>query len=270
MDSICRFIPAARTSENIHIINFVYESSPQNIRSTSPNPVYRMFYVTDGVGDVECAKNKRRVKKGDIFFNFPAVPYGIVSGEKFSYMYISFVGIRANVELEKFGINSTNFVFEGYDELEEIWKQSITDENEIINLTSESVLLYTLSRIGNRTLHQKKETLIGASRVSDTLLKAYIDENYTNPELSLATLSKHFSYTKKYISSLFKKHFKIGFSEYLNIVRINQACVLINEGHKNVSELATKTGFRDALYFSKVFKQKMGISPKKYIMQSKS
>ena len=80
MDSICRFIPAARTSENFHIINFVYESSPQNIRSTSPNPVYRMFYVTDGVGDVECAKNKRRVKKGDIFFNFPATPYGIVSG----------------------------------------------------------------------------------------------------------------------------------------------------------------------------------------------
>ena len=117
MESVCRFIPAVRVSENFHIINFVLESNPHNIRNSSPNPVYRMFYVVSGEGDVACESIRRRVKKGDIFFNFPAVPYSIVSGENFSYMYISFVGIRANAELEKLGINSKNFVFEGYEEL---------------------------------------------------------------------------------------------------------------------------------------------------------
>lgn len=268
METICRFIPATKTSENIHIINFVYEAFPQNVSNNGPNPVYRIFYVVSGTGEVSCDGNYQTVNEGDVFFNFPAVSYEISSGENFQYMYISFVGIRANAELERLGINSKNFVFKNFNDLADLWLESIRDKNEIIDLTAEGVLLYTLAKIGTRTLYKEKETSQNVSIINYSLLKKYIDDNFADPDLSLEKLSAHFSYTKKYISTLFKKHFKIRFAEYINIIRINHACRLVEEGYTNVTLIAEESGFSDALYFSKVFKQKVGMSPKKYILEN--
>lgn len=268
MNTICRFIPSTRSSENIHIINFVYEANPITISSTKPNPVYRIYYVVSGTGEVQCEGIKRTVKKGDIFFIFPATYYEISSKENFEYMYISYVGVRANAEMERIGINKKNFVFEGYDDLYSLWTEGIGHRSEMIDLASESILLYTLLKIGTRTIYKEKETSQAVSMNNGSLLKKYIDDNFSDPELSLEKMSDHFSYSPNYISSLFKKYFKVGFAEYINVIRINHACSLIEDGHSNVSYLAEKSGFNDALYFSKVFKQKVGMSPKKYILQS--
>ena len=39
----------------------------------------------------------------------------------------------------------------------------------------------------------------------------------------------------------------------------------MDQGLLCVSEIASLSGYRDPLYFSKVFKKKMGMSPKSYI-----
>ena len=48
-------------------------------------------------------------------------------------------------------------------------------------------------------------------------------------------------------------------------LRIQHACMLINEGLSNIKDIATLSGYRDPLYFSKVFKNAMMLSPKEYI-----
>ena len=267
METICRFIPSGRVPENIQVINFVYEAMPEDISYDKPNPVYKVHYVTAGTGKVKCGDEVKTVKKGDIFFVFPAARYGIFPDEDFEYMYISYVGIRANAEMERLGINRKNFVFEGYDELYDLWTGSVDLKNEIIDLASEGILLYTLSKIGVKTLYQESETSQLVSILNYSLLKKYVDDNFSDSELSLESLSVRFSYTKRYISTLFKKHFKIGFAEYLNVIRINHACTMIADGFTNVTLIAEKSGFSDALYFSRVFKQKVGVSPKKWILE---
>ena len=57
----------------------------------------------------------------------------------------------------------------------------------------------------------------------------------------------------------------MGIAEYINTVRINHACALMDKGERGVAEIAARVGFRDALYFSKVFKRNVGISPSAYI-----
>ena len=57
----------------------------------------------------------------------------------------------------------------------------------------------------------------------------------------------------------------MGFSEYVNQMKINKAKeLLIKENHK-VYEVSDKLGFESAFYFSKVFKKITGYSPKEYI-----
>ena len=97
------------------------------------------------------------------------------------------------------------------------------------------------------------------------IIKKYIDDNFTSCDLSLNCISKELLYNPKYISGLFKKKMNIGLVEYINTIRIQYACTLISQGFTSVKELAVLSGYKDALYFSKVFKKKMGVSPKQYI-----
>jgi two-component system response regulator YesN len=57
----------------------------------------------------------------------------------------------------------------------------------------------------------------------------------------------------------------VNFKAYLNKLRIQYACELIDDGHTCVSEISAMCGFSDSLYFSKTFKKHMGYSPTEYV-----
>ena len=56
----------------------------------------------------------------------------------------------------------------------------------------------------------------------------------------------------------------VGFNYYVNQLRLRYAHELLDESPFNMSEIATRCGYSDAFYFSKVFKKATGISPKDY------
>lgn len=94
---------------------------------------------------------------------------------------------------------------------------------------------------------------------------AYINENFTDPDMSVATVADYIHISKGYYSNAFSKKMKIPFSQYITQKRIEHAITLIRSGKTNVSEIAYASGFNDPLYFSKVFKKLNNISPKKEI-----
>ena len=267
MQNICKFIPPNKTADHIQPINFVLETKQDTPTILSPCAVYRMHFVVDGEGEVRCGDAVRTVRAGAVFFAFPATYVSITSTQSLKYMYISYIGIRARFEMERLGINYKNFVFEGFESLRGIWTESIAVSPEMIDLASESVLLYTFSQIGSRDLRGESDRERAQSDENFTLVKKYIDENFANSELCRDSIAERFCYDKNYISTLFKKKFQLGISEYINTVRINEAHAYIEQGCRSVSEVSAKVGFNDALYFSKVFKKKTGLSPKEF-MQS--
>lgn len=266
MQNICKFIPPNRTADHIQPINFVYETKTDPPLVFSPCTVYRVHLVTQGCGEIQCGDQVRTVKSGDVFFAFPAVYQRITSTQGLKYLYISYVGIRAGAEMERLGIHYKNFVFEDLEGLQGLWEDAIKASPEVIDLISEGLLLYTLSRIGNRTLGKERSTEPSQSAKNALLIKKHIDDSVAYPALCTGSIAEHFCYNKKYISTLFKKHFQMGLSEYINTLRINKACSRVEEGQRSVGELAAEVGFHDALYFSKVFKKKTGLSPKEYML----
>lgn len=267
MKNICNFIMPNKTAEHIQPINFVYETKTDLPFVLSPSPVYRIHLVTGGAGVVRCGDTERIVKRGDLFFAFPAVCETIASTDHLEYLYISFIGIRAGAEIERLGIHYKDFVFEAFDELYELWFDAIHSPPEVMDLVSESLILYTLSRIGSRKLGGERREKSTPSSANVSLIKAYIDDNFANPMLNCESIASYFCYNKKYISTLFKKSFQIGISEYINVVRINSACLLMKERGQSVGEIASAVGFNDPLYFSKVFKRRTGQSPKQFMKE---
>jgi two-component system, response regulator YesN len=97
-----------------------------------------------------------------------------------------------------------------------------------------------------------------------TQVKKYINDNLEEKIYLNETASIH-NISPSYLSLIFKKDCNMGFSEYVNQMKINKAKeLLIKENHK-VYEVSDKLGFESAFYFSKVFKKITGYSPKEYI-----
>ena len=209
-------------------------------------------------------RQRKNIKTGDVFFIFPAVSYTLEGDDEFEFMYISFVGTRANALMERYGISSRNFVFSEENNLLDLWKRGLSLSNSVTEIVADSLVLYTLAIVRNEFLTDEENDM---TKPQDRflLVKKYIDENFSDPELSLEKLSGEFSYNKKYLSSAFKKLFRVSLSDYLCTVRINHACVLIDRNYKSISDIAFLCGFSDPMHFSKVFKKKMTMSPREYI-----
>ncbi|WJE16291.1 response regulator transcription factor [Halobacillus sp. ACCC02827] len=94
-------------------------------------------------------------------------------------------------------------------------------------------------------------------------LLQYIEEHYAEP-LSLTTLANYFHFNASYLSTYFSTHLHIGFSDYLNKVRIEKAKRLLESTNTPVSEVSEQVGYSDPSYFGKVFKRLVGSSPGKY------
>lgn len=261
--NICRFIPSYRINDSINIVNYVLETQKQpgdNLLS-----VYRMHLVVSGEGILRAFGKEYPLAPGDIFVIFPGVTYTLDWESDIQYLYISYLGQRGNALMDMLGIQSTPKIFHGFSQLIPMWQEGIAVTAAVSGLRGESVLLFTFSVLADAQLCREQ-----ASRdTSDPaqLVKKYVDEHFSDPELTLGSVSAAFSYHPKYISTVFKQTFQIGFSEYLNTVRIQHAHVLICQGFTSVQSIAMLCGYRDAMYFSKLFRARVGLSPRNYIQE---
>lgn len=91
----------------------------------------------------------------------------------------------------------------------------------------------------------------------------YIHKNY-NKKLSLSSISKAFGYHPAYISTYFKTCVNISIIRYINIVRLKNAVLLMQQSKYIVTQIAMDCGFSSTRTFYRVFRQEFGCSPKEY------
>jgi AraC-like DNA-binding protein len=99
--------------------------------------------------------------------------------------------------------------------------------------------------------------------LKDEVLK-YIKENFTDPSLSLITVSDHFGISIYSLSRLFNNYIGLGFTEFINGMRLEYAKRLLLTSEKLISEISSIVGFNSPNYFSRIFKSNIGISPRKF------
>lgn len=92
----------------------------------------------------------------------------------------------------------------------------------------------------------------------------YIEKNYAD-EITLESIADELFVSTSYLCRVFKKHVGKGYVSYLNDVRMKKAKSLLCSNKFTVSEVAKSVGFRDASYFSSVFKRYYHCPPSSFV-----
>ncbi|EOS77641.1 hypothetical protein C819_00751 [Lachnospiraceae bacterium 10-1] len=91
----------------------------------------------------------------------------------------------------------------------------------------------------------------------------YVEENYAK-QIHLEDVASYVNLNPVYFSNVFKRETGENFTDYLTNYRMKIARELLCATNDSMNEIAEKTGYQDARYFSKLFKKSVGIKPSEY------
>ena len=110
---------------------------------------------------------------------------------------------------------------------------------------------------------EKKETATDSMKAIVREAAAWIDKHFYE-ELTLTTLAEQFHVEHSYFSRVFRQEIGVSPVLYITNRRMEKAKQYIQEGKKNLTEVAFMVGYDDYTYFSRVFRKNTGESPREY------
>lgn len=148
------------------------------------------------------------------------------------------------------------------------------DTNEMESADTEEVLAESGKNMESAIAYAKK-MISQAIEIRDqnsgnknrSILKTavdFIDSYYMEEDISLNTVANVANVSSNHFSALFSQNMGQTFIEYLTTLRMNKAKELLRCTGMRSSEIAGEIGYKDAHYFSYLFKKTQGMTPSDY------
>jgi len=151
-------------------------------------------------------------------------------------------------------------------------KQFIEDLIQMFRLIDRAEFGYELETYG-QLFHIWKQLLIMArttslpgvrlERQEAHAMMQYIQEHYMEP-IRLEDLARHVHLSKGECSRIFKATYHTSIMAHVIDCRISKSIPLLSGTSLSVGEIALQCGFNSASYFTKAFREKVGIAPLQY------
>ncbi|MCL2571768.1 MAG: helix-turn-helix domain-containing protein [Defluviitaleaceae bacterium] len=94
---------------------------------------------------------------------------------------------------------------------------------------------------------------------------SYINEYHHNSNLNVAILASHFNVAENYFSQFFSEQVGEPFSRYLERIRIEHACKLLEDNSITIDNVALQSGYSNTNTFRRAFKRVTGTTPSGYV-----
>ena len=118
------------------------------------------------------------------------------------------------------------------------------------------MLILTMRKIGSA------EQAKGRSEVITQIMK-FISEHYWE-NICLTDLARQYNYSVSHLSRKFQEETGVCFSAYLQRIRIEQSCRMLENKDLKISQIAARVGYGDIKFFNKVFRATLGITPSQF------
>lgn len=138
------------------------------------------------------------------------------------------------------------------------WINEVLMEPEISKQEYFHRLRQTCRRVCNDNVEKKQEQR--GQLVEE--IKAYIRAHYCESDMGLARVGGEFRVSESYLSTVFKEQSGGNFADYLETLRIEKACELLQDRQLTVNDVAEAVGYNSVQSFRRAFKRVKGVSPK--------
>jgi AraC-like DNA-binding protein len=98
---------------------------------------------------------------------------------------------------------------------------------------------------------------------TEKLIK-FINENYTDTNLTLKTIEKEFGLTKFQVNNIMQRHCSTNYLRYINNLQVKLAKGLLSGKENSIQEIAKTVGYPHANSFSRAFKRITGTTPAEF------
>lgn len=143
----------------------------------------------------------------------------------------------------------------------------VTNDNILQSLLQfnkqEDLAVYVLDLIEKLREKNVKSQTNKTERIASKAIQ-YIEDHYTDPSISLESVSEELNISVSYLSMLLSKLKGITFNKYLVKVRMEKAKELLKFTNDKVINIASLCGYNEVYYFSYSFKKYTGMSPKEF------
>lgn len=223
---------------------------------------YQIIYISQGYGNFLIAGQMVRVNQGNIVLIYPGEKnYYEFPANNSSYYWIHFTGTGASSLLKK--LNMTNHVYAVGDfyEFKSFFDQ-MSKSTIAKDFTTDiylSASMQTLLALTSKKIYIPDSPI---HRVIELIQKGNMNTMSNAEYAKMCNLSEaHFIRKFKTITGKTPHQYKVG-------IVISKAIEMLTTTTLNISETAYALGFEDSLYFSRLFKKEVGISPQNYLKKS--
>lgn len=150
----------------------------------------------------------------------------------------------------------------GYDDTE-LSREETDDIVEETSQSTEASVAYA-EEILKRAIAIRDENAGSQNRSVLKQAIDFIDGHYMDEEISLNRVAHAANVSANHFSALFSQNMGQTFIEYLTSLRMDKAKELLRCTSKRSSEIAGEVGYKDAHYFSYLFKKTQGMTPSEY------
>ena len=278
-------------TENVNYVCFEDLQQAQNISIVNPinldycgrekcepgfqfGPFIRECYVIHmvfgGCGELQLGGAHYRLSKGQAFLIRPReeVIYRADQADPWEYQWVGFHGCRAEEFVRQIGFEEGNPVIEFHNEdgLERIVQQmldarQLTFTNEMIRMSALFAFFALLTQENVDVPHVRQPLYTDSVYVRDAV--NLIMSSYKK-KIRVAELADMIGISRGHLTNVFKKELKVSPQEFLMNYRMEKAAQLLRETEMPVNVVAAEVGYSDSLSFSKLFKQRYGMSPSRY------
>lgn len=224
---------------------------------------YQLLYLVSGQFDVKYDNKKYHLTQGFVIYP-PNMPQKYVDYENTQRIWVHFTGINAEKIIEEYHLKPGVYTTGKSPLVKEMLLQLIVEHTNKPFISSEKgMLLSILSTLGKLVNNVEN---ISNDKIHEAI--TFITMHY-NTDINIKELANSCNLSQSRFMYLFKEQTGMAPHAYLQTLRIKHSMTLLTSTQLKIVEIGKQCGYEDSLYFSRIFKKLVGISPKEYRKQNK-
>lgn len=265
---------------NFSITSGGYYKCTQNWSNVKINRdnCFKLYFPTEGNASIKVSGKWYQLNAGNVYF---INGFMLEAQECNHYMQVYWLHFlpqsqELNIVLNKFSPvfswNSNDSIAQQieYKKIVNLFENAESSEAKPIKSVSLSLISYinAVILLLVSDMSEKQASDISNNIPMDIFSKIqpaveYINTNFRS-NLTLDEISQQVFLNKVYFIRIFKKCFNMTPNIYLNMLRLNEATILLSRTNMSIQQISNNLGFCNQFYFSKVFKSRFNCTPVEY------